>query len=94
MNELTLVTLQPFGAKAAATLGWEANAEMAAGFQQLVDATVIDSGLLQLSTAHLSQLLQAHLASQFLGLVLITLPQSIIDVAVKAHRKEARKVTV
>jgi hypothetical protein len=90
MNELTLVTLQPFGAKAAATLGWEANAEMAAGFQQLVDAMVADSGLLQLSTAHLSP----HQALQFLGLVLITLPVSMLDAAVKAHRKEARKVTV
>jgi very-short-patch-repair endonuclease len=42
----------------------------------------------------MSQLLQAHLASQFLGLGLITLPVSMLDVAVKAHTKEARKVTV
>jgi very-short-patch-repair endonuclease len=79
---------------ALATLGWQASAEMAAGFQQLVDAMVVDGGLLQLSTADLSQLLQAHLASQFLGLVLITLPQSMLHAAVKAQRKEARKVTV
>ena len=79
---------------AMATLGWQANAEMAAVFQQLVDALVVDSWLLQLSTAQMSQLLQAHLASQFLGLGLITLPVSMLDVAVKAHTKEARKVTV
>ncbi len=79
---------------AMATLGWQANAEMASGFQQLVDAIVVDSGLLQLSTVQMSQLLQAHLASQFLGLGLITLPVSMLDVAVKAHTKEARKVTV
>ncbi len=79
---------------ALATLGWQANAEMAAGFQRLVDSMVVESGLLHLSTTHLSQLLQAHLASQFLGLGLITLPQSMLHVAVKAHREEARKVTV
>ena len=79
---------------ALATLGWQADVEMAAVFQQLVDAMVADSGLLQLSAAHLSQLLQAHLASQFLGLGLITLPQSMLDVAVKARREDARKVTV
>ena len=49
---------------------------------------------MQLSTAHLSQLLQAHLASQFLGLGLITLPSSMLEVAVKTYREEARKVTV
>ena len=79
---------------AMATLGWQANAEMVSAFQQLVNAMVADSGLLQLSAAHLSQLLQAHLASQFLGLGLITLPQSMLDVAVKARREDARKVTV
>ena len=49
---------------------------------------------MQLSTVHLSQLLQAHLASQFLGLGLITLPSSMLQVALKAYREEARKVTV
>ncbi len=42
----------------------------------------------------LSQLLQAHLASQFLGLGLITLPSSMLQVAVQAYRDDAQKVTV
>ena len=79
---------------AMATLGWQPNAEMAAAYQQLVVAMVADGGLLQLSAALWSQLLQAHLASQLLGLGLITLPQSMLDVAVKARREDARKVTV
>ena len=49
---------------------------------------------MQLSTVHLSQLLQAHLASQFLGLGLIALPSSMLPAAVKARTEEARKVTV
>ena len=49
---------------------------------------------MQLSTVHLSQLLQAHLASQFLGLGLITLPSSMLPAAVQAYREEARKVTI
>jgi hypothetical protein len=79
---------------ALATLGWQADVEMAAVFQKLVDALVCDSGLLELSASHLSQLLQAHLASQFLGLGLITLPPSVLEVAVKSRREEARRVTV
>ena len=67
---------------------------MAAMFQQLVKTLVCDSRLSQLSASHLSQLLQAHLASQFLGLGLITLPSSMLQVAVQAYREEARKVTV
>ncbi len=42
----------------------------------------------------LLQLLQAHLASQFLGLGLIMLPSSMLQVAVQAYRDEAQKVTV
>jgi very-short-patch-repair endonuclease len=42
----------------------------------------------------LSQLLQAHLASQFLGLGLITLPSSMLQIAVQAYRDKAQKVTV
>jgi hypothetical protein len=42
----------------------------------------------------LSQLLQAHLASQFLGLGLITLPSSMLEVAVKSYSEQARNVTV
>jgi very-short-patch-repair endonuclease len=79
---------------ALATLGWGANTETAGVFQQLVDAMVSGDGNLHLSTAHSSQLLQAHLASQFLGLGWITLPQSILHVAVKAYREQAQKVTV
>ena len=77
-----------------ATLGWQATAEMAATFEQLVDGMVRASGLLQLSIPHLSQLLQAHLASQLLGLGLITLPPSALEVAVQAYRKDTRDVTV
>ena len=77
-----------------ATLGWQASSDVAIVFQQFVDAFAHERGPTQLSTMHLSQLLQAHLASQFLGLGLITLPQSMLDVAVKARREDARKVTV
>ncbi len=59
-----------------ATLGWHASSDLASVFQQLVDAFSHERGPTQLSTAHLSQLLQAHLASHLLGLGLITLPSS------------------
>ena len=78
---------------ALATLGWQANAEMAAVCWQLIER-FHDCGRSQLSIVHLSQLLQAHLASQFLGLGLVTLPPAMLEVAVKAHREEALKVTV
>ena len=77
-----------------ATLGWHASSDLASVFQQLVDAFDHERGPVQLSTAHLSQLLQAHLASQFLGLGLIKLPSSLLEVAVKTYKEEARKVTV
>jgi hypothetical protein len=77
-----------------ASLGWQASSELRRVFQQLVDAFSHECGPVQLSKAHLSQLLQAHLASQFLGLGLITLPALILEVAVKTYREEARKVTV
>jgi hypothetical protein len=79
---------------ALATLGWKASTEMAGVFEQLVGALACESSLMQLSPFDLSQLLQAHLASQFLGLGLITLPSSMLQVAVKAYTEEARKVTV
>ena len=79
---------------ALATLGWQANAEVAALCVQLIEGLVLDSRRSQLSTMHLAQLLQAHLASQFLGLGLVTLPPAMLEVAVKARREEARKVTV
>ena len=79
---------------ALATLGWHATTEMADGYEQLVELMFHDTSLLQVSTVHLSQLLQAHLASQFLGLGLITLPSSMLQVAVQAYRDEAQKVTV
>jgi len=47
-----------------------------------------------LSNMVLSQLLQAHMASQFLGLGLITLPVPMLQAAVQAYREDARKVTV
>ncbi len=46
-----------------ATLGWHARTELPAVFQKLVDALADECGPMQLSTTHLSQLLQAHLAS-------------------------------
>jgi hypothetical protein len=79
---------------ALATLGWQANAEMADVWEKLVEAFIQCDGLAQLSTLGLSQLLQAHLASQYLELGLITLPPSVLQVVVRAHREKARKVTV
>jgi very-short-patch-repair endonuclease len=79
---------------ALATLGWQATTETADTFQQHMEAMFCDVDARQVSTSHLSQLLQAHLASQFLGLGWITLPQSILHVAVKAYREQAQKVTV
>jgi hypothetical protein len=77
-----------------ATLGWQASSDAAAVFQQLVDALHHERGHGRLGTVHLSQLLQAHLASQFLGLGLITLAASMLEVAVQAYRQVARTVTV
>ena len=77
-----------------ATLGWHASSDLSAVLQQLVDSFAQERGPTQLCTVDLSQLLQAHLASQFLGLGLITLPPSMLEVAVKTYREEARKVTV
>ena len=79
-----------------ATLGWQADSEVAAVFQQLVEALLVGgvSGPVQLRIATLSQLLQAHLASQYLGLGWIALPASMLQVVVQAHMEAARKVTV
>jgi hypothetical protein len=79
---------------ALATLGWQANAEMASCFQAQVEALFCNSSLVQLPTKELAQLLQAHLASQFLGLGLLTLPFPTLQVALKAYRELAREVTV
>ena len=79
---------------ALATLGWQANADMASCFQQHVEALFSNSGRKQLSSEYLSQLLQAHLASQFLRLGLLTLPFSSLQVALAAHRERAREVRV
>jgi hypothetical protein len=80
---------------ALATLGWQANTEMAAVFRQLVES-MVHSQVLLLSTSpsHLSQLLQAHLASQYLQLGLVTLPPCVLQVAVGAYKEGARNVTV
>jgi very-short-patch-repair endonuclease len=75
------------------TLGWQGNTEMAAVSAQL-ERLVRDRGPSHLSAPALRQLLQAHLASQFLGLGLITLPSSMLQVAVQAYRDDAHKVTV
>ena len=77
---------------ALATLGWTASTALTAVLEQRVGA--FESSPTLMSTLDLSQLLQAHLASQFLGLGLITLPSSMLQAAVQAYREEARKVTV
>jgi hypothetical protein len=79
---------------ALATLGWQANADMASCFQHHAAALFSNSGLKQLSSKELSQLLQAHLASQFLRLGLLTLPFSSLQVALTAYRERAREATV
>ena len=79
---------------ALATLGWEVSSGMSAVCEQLVEALVRDVRLSHLSNEALSQLLQAHLASQFLGLRLITLPSSVLEVALAAYREQTQKVTV
>ena len=50
--------------------------------------------LVSTSRSHLSQLLQAHLASQYLHLGLVTLPPRVLQVALDAYREGARNVTV
>jgi very-short-patch-repair endonuclease len=79
-----------------ATLGWQAVSELAVVLQQLVDGLLERgvSGHVQLGTATLSQLLQAHLASQYLGLGLMVLPASMLQIAVQARTEAARRVTV
>ena len=78
------------------TLGWQAVLEVAVVFQQLLKDLLARgvSGPVQLSTATLSQLLQAHLASQYLGLGLMVLPASMLQIAVQARTEAARRVTV
>ena len=85
-----------------ATLGWHAAEgsmrwalEGVSVFRELAESMVHDHGLL-LSTSPLllSQLLQAHLASQYLHLGLVTLPPCLLQVAVEAYRDHARNVTV
>ena len=75
---------------ALATLGWKASTESATIWELLVGALARESSLMQLSNVHLSQLLQAHLASQFLRIRLITLPPTMLQAAMQAYREEAR----
>ena len=75
---------------ALATLEWQANAEVGLCFQKRVEALLCYVSFVQFSAKELSQLLQAHLASQFLRLDILTLPVSSLQVAVKAYREEAR----
>ena len=79
---------------ALATLGWQANAELSSWFQMHVEDLFCYSSCVQPSAKVLSQLLQVHLASQFLRLDILTLPVSSLQVAVEAYREEARKVRV
>jgi hypothetical protein len=74
---------------ALATLGWQAHAEFI-GVCDLVEAC----GCSRLSRKDLTQLLQAHLATQFLGLGLVTLPASVLQIAAEVYREAAQMVTV
>ncbi len=67
-----------------ATLGWQADVELAVILQHQVAASFDSRGPSERSSSCLSHLLQAHLASQFLGLNLITLPSSTLEVAVRS----------
>jgi hypothetical protein len=79
---------------ALAVLGWKASTEMAQCFERLVDRFVsADGQVVRLAARDLSQLLQAHLASQFLGLGLVMLPPPCLEVALEAYREKARNVT-
>ena len=79
---------------ALATLGWQAKAELSSCFQMHVEALFCYPCVVQPSAKVLSQLLQAHLASHFLRLGLLTLPFPSLQVALAAYREEAREVTV
>ena len=80
---------------ALATLGWQANTEMVAVLRQLLGTIVRDHvSLVSTSRLELSQLLQAHLASQYLHLGLVTLPPRVLQVALDAYREGARNVAV
>lgn len=79
---------------ALATLGWSPIAEMADRFDASVKALFARDRPSDMPRAALSQLLQAHLASQFLGLGLVSLPASTLPIALEAYREEARKLTV
>jgi hypothetical protein len=48
----------------------------------------------KLPTHALSHLLHAHLASQLLGVCVVTLPPSILQLAVQAYREQARTAAV
>jgi very-short-patch-repair endonuclease len=78
---------------ALAALGWKAGNELAACFEHLVDRFVSDSEGGRFTACDSSQLLQAHLASQFLGLGLVMLPPQFLQVALEAYREQKRKVT-
>ena len=79
---------------AAATLGWQASVELAACFEHVAVTLSRDNDVRPLSTLVLSQLFQAHAASQLLGLGLIALPLPILQAAVVAYRDNKRKSTV
>jgi very-short-patch-repair endonuclease len=79
---------------ALATLGWKPSAALSMCLKDLVVPLFADGRGSRLPVPHLSQLLQAHLATQILGLELITLPPPILELALEAYRKEAQKVSV
>jgi hypothetical protein len=80
---------------AAATLGWQASVELAACFEHAVSTLSRDNDVVPLSTLVLSQLFQAHAASQLFGLGgLVALPLPILQAAVVAYRDNKRKSAV
>jgi hypothetical protein len=68
-----------------ATLGWQASSDLGAVFQQLIEAFADERGPVQLPTALIAAAAGAP-ASHFLGLGLITLPSSILEVAAKTSQ--------
>jgi hypothetical protein len=68
-----------------ATLGWQASEEWAGRFAASVEALLAAPE--RFSKSGLMQLLRAHLASELLGLHLISLPKVILQAAQTAHRE-------
>ena len=73
-----------------AALGWCIGNDVANIFEASVKGLFEDGRLSDVPHVVLSQLLHAHLASQLLGLRLITLPSSHLQLVLDVHRHEVR----